>query len=82
VTRPTILVTGASGQLGYELARLLPAHGAVTALDRAQLDLADTDAIRAAVRALRPSGSRRLPKRSMRARRGCSRRRRSAWTRS
>jgi dTDP-4-dehydrorhamnose reductase len=54
VTRPTILVTGASGQLGYELARLLPAHGTVTALDRAQLDLADTDAIRAAVRALRP----------------------------
>jgi dTDP-4-dehydrorhamnose reductase len=54
VARPTILITGANGQLGYELARLLPAHGAVTALDRAHLDLADVDAIRAAVRALRP----------------------------
>jgi dTDP-4-dehydrorhamnose reductase len=54
VARPTILITGANGQLGYELARLLPAHGAVTALDRSQLDLTDVDAIRAAVRALRP----------------------------
>jgi len=54
VTRPTILVTGANGQLGYELARLLPAHGDVVALDRSGLDLADVDAIRATVRALRP----------------------------
>jgi dTDP-4-dehydrorhamnose reductase len=54
VTRPTILLTGASGQLGYELARLLPAHGELTALGRERLDLADVDAIRATVRALRP----------------------------
>ena len=54
VSRPTILVTGASGQLGVELTRLLPAHGYVTATDRAQLDLTDADAIVAAVRALRP----------------------------
>jgi dTDP-4-dehydrorhamnose reductase len=54
VTRPTILVTGASGQLGYELARLLPACGDVVAFDRSGLDLADVDAIRATVRALRP----------------------------
>jgi dTDP-4-dehydrorhamnose reductase len=54
VTRPTILVTGANGQLGYELARLLPAHGEVTALDRSRLDLADVDAIRATVEAIRP----------------------------
>jgi dTDP-4-dehydrorhamnose reductase len=54
VTRPTILITGASGQLGYELGRLLPAHGEVTALDRTRLDLADVDAIRATVGAIRP----------------------------
>ena len=54
VTRPTILVTGATGQLGYELARLLPEHGEVIALGRDRLELADVDAIRATVRALRP----------------------------
>ncbi len=54
MTRPTILLTGVSGQLGYELARLLPRHGDVAALDRSRLDLADADAIRATVRMLRP----------------------------
>ncbi|HEX5862944.1 MAG TPA: dTDP-4-dehydrorhamnose reductase [Casimicrobiaceae bacterium] len=54
MTRPTILVTGAAGQLGYELARVLPQHGDVAALDRLRLDLADADAIRTTVRALRP----------------------------
>jgi dTDP-4-dehydrorhamnose reductase len=54
VTRPTILLTGATGQIGYELKRLLPRHGEVAALDRSELDLADVDAIRATVRSLRP----------------------------
>jgi dTDP-4-dehydrorhamnose reductase len=54
VTRPTILLVGASGQLGVELARVLPIHGEVVALDRAALDLADADAIVAAVRSTRP----------------------------
>jgi len=54
VTPPTILLTGAAGQLGFELARLLPAHGRVTALDHSQLDLADVDALVATVRKLRP----------------------------
>jgi dTDP-4-dehydrorhamnose reductase len=52
--RPTILVTGARGQVGAELAALLAAHGDVTAVDRAALDLADPDAIVAAVRGLKP----------------------------
>jgi dTDP-4-dehydrorhamnose reductase len=52
--RPTILVTGARGQVGADLAVLLAAHGDVTAVDRAALDLADPDAIVAAVRGLKP----------------------------
>ena len=54
VPRPRILVTGAQGQVGFELARLLPLHGDVIALDRSGLDLADPDAIQAAVRAVAP----------------------------
>ncbi|MBK9117879.1 MAG: dTDP-4-dehydrorhamnose reductase [Betaproteobacteria bacterium] len=49
-----ILLTGAQGQVGHELARLLRAHGDVRATDRATLDLADPDAIVAAMRAARP----------------------------
>ncbi|HEY8622839.1 MAG TPA: dTDP-4-dehydrorhamnose reductase [Casimicrobiaceae bacterium] len=54
MTRPTILLIGSAGQLGFELARVLPAHGQVVALDRAALDLADADAVIAAVRSARP----------------------------
>jgi dTDP-4-dehydrorhamnose reductase len=49
-----ILLTGAGGQLGHELAPLLAAHGDVTALARRQLDLADAAAISATVRAIAP----------------------------
>ncbi len=52
--RPTILVTGAGGQIGFELVRLLAPHGEVIAADRASLDLADADAIVAAVRGAKP----------------------------
>jgi len=52
--RPTFLVTGANGQLGFELARLLPSLGDVVAADRSRLDLADADAVVAAVRGSRP----------------------------
>jgi dTDP-4-dehydrorhamnose reductase len=53
--RPTILLTGAGGQVGGELAPLLAAHGDVVAADRRMLDLADPDAIVAAVRAAKPA---------------------------
>lgn len=49
-----ILLTGAGGQVGRELARLLAAHGDVTATERATLDLAQPDAIVSAVRDARP----------------------------
>lgn len=52
--RPRILLTGAAGQLGFELARLLPAHGEVVALDRAALDLADGDALASTMRRVAP----------------------------
>jgi len=53
--RPTILVTGANGQLGFELARLLAPLGDVVAADRARLDLADPDAVKMAVRGAKPA---------------------------
>jgi dTDP-4-dehydrorhamnose reductase len=49
-----ILLIGAQGQVGWELARRLPALGNVTATDRTTLDLADPDVIRGVVRAARP----------------------------
>ncbi|MEP7061403.1 MAG: dTDP-4-dehydrorhamnose reductase [Betaproteobacteria bacterium] len=45
-----ILVTGAAGQLGFELAAALAPLGTIIALDRAQLDIADADAIIGAMR--------------------------------
>jgi dTDP-4-dehydrorhamnose reductase len=54
MSRPKILVTGANGQVGAELAAQMRVLGDVTAVDRTTLDLADPDAIVAAVRALKP----------------------------
>ena len=50
-----ILVTGARGQLGRELAAALAKCGTVVARDRASLDLADPDAVASGVRALMPA---------------------------
>jgi dTDP-4-dehydrorhamnose reductase len=49
-----ILLTGRDGQVGWELARLLPALGVVEAFSRAELDLADPDQIVERVRAVKP----------------------------
>jgi len=49
-----ILLTGRNGQVGSALLATLSALGEVTAVDRTQLDLADPDSIRAAVRGMQP----------------------------
>jgi dTDP-4-dehydrorhamnose reductase len=49
-----ILLTGKSGQVGWELARCLLPLGQVVAFDHASLDLADPDQIVARVRELKP----------------------------
>lgn len=49
-----ILLTGASGQVGYELERSLQGLGEVIAVDRARMDLADLDQVRDVIRAVRP----------------------------
>ena len=49
-----ILLTGASGQVGCELAQAVACAWRVVALDRAALDLAHADAIVAAMRAAKP----------------------------
>lgn len=50
----TILLTGRTGQVGWELARELAPLGQVIALDRSQMDLANPDSIRAAIRQAKP----------------------------
>jgi len=50
-----ILLTGKTGQLGWELARTLAPLGEITAVDRHGLDLADAAAIASTVRQLRPN---------------------------
>jgi len=49
-----ILLAGANGQVGFELAGTLAALGELRAFDRASLDLADPDALVAACRAHKP----------------------------
>lgn len=50
-----ILLFGAQGQVGRELQRTLPQLGELIALGRADADLADAEALRAATRRHRPS---------------------------
>jgi dTDP-4-dehydrorhamnose reductase len=50
-----ILLTGKNGQVGAELAALLPRMGEVMAFDRHELDLSKPDHIRRTIRDVRPS---------------------------
>lgn len=50
-----ILLTGRSGQVGWELERALASLGEVVAFDRTSLDLAQPDTIHARVREVRPT---------------------------
>jgi dTDP-4-dehydrorhamnose reductase len=52
--RPTILLIGAHGQLGRELAAALPACGTTIGCDRATLDLTDATSIARVVRSIAP----------------------------
>jgi dTDP-4-dehydrorhamnose reductase len=52
--RPTILLTGKTGQLGSELNRLLPKLGEVIAPERRELDLREPATIRDSVRNAKP----------------------------
>lgn len=49
-----ILLTGKNGQVGFELQRALAPLGQVHAVDSGDCDLADTQALRALIRRLRP----------------------------
>jgi dTDP-4-dehydrorhamnose reductase len=53
--KPAILLIGANGQVGRELAGMLPQLGDVTALDRQRLDLTKPEEIRRAIRNFRPA---------------------------
>lgn len=51
----TILVTGVSGQVGFELCRTLQGLGRLVAVDRARFDLANCDQMRAVIREVKPT---------------------------
>jgi dTDP-4-dehydrorhamnose reductase len=52
--RPVILLTGKTGQIGFELNRSLPQLGALCAPDHRDLDLLNPDSVRGAIRGARP----------------------------
>lgn len=49
-----ILLTGAGGQVGYELARSLQPLGQVTLVDRSRMDLSDLGQVREVIRSVKP----------------------------
>lgn len=50
-----ILLTGATGQVGYELERSLQGLGEIIAVDRSRMDLANLDQVREVIRAVKPT---------------------------
>lgn len=50
-----ILITGKTGQVGYELERSLQGLGDIIAVDRNQMDLADLDQVRDVIRRVKPT---------------------------
>lgn len=50
-----ILLTGKTGQVGYELERSLQGLGEIIALDRSQMDLANLDQLRDVIRDVKPA---------------------------
>jgi dTDP-4-dehydrorhamnose reductase len=49
-----ILLTGKSGQVGYELERSLQGLGEIISVDRARMDLSDLNRVRDVIRAVKP----------------------------
>jgi dTDP-4-dehydrorhamnose reductase len=54
VPKTKILLTGKYGQIGYELMRVLPLLGDVTAIDKEEVDMASPDSILAVMRDIKP----------------------------
>jgi len=54
MSKPTILLTGSTGQVGGELLKLLPELGEVIAPSRSTLDLANPQSIRNTIRTIKP----------------------------
>jgi dTDP-4-dehydrorhamnose reductase len=50
-----ILLTGRTGQVGYELERSLQGLGEIVAVDRSQMDLSNLDQVRDVVRQIKPA---------------------------
>ncbi|WP_076590921.1 dTDP-4-dehydrorhamnose reductase [Herminiimonas arsenitoxidans] len=49
-----ILLTGGTGQVGYELERTLQGLGEIVTLDRSQMDLSNLDQVRDVIRTIKP----------------------------
>lgn len=49
-----VLLTGSTGQVGYELARSLQGVGEVVAVDRSEMDLSNLDQVREVIRRVQP----------------------------